>query len=49
MKHFTFKGKHYIWRPGIMATNILKGICWGAIGGVYVLAMLVAFAGGLGC
>jgi len=49
MKHFTFNGKHYIWRPRIMAANILKGICWSAIGGVYVLAMLVAFAGGLGC
>lgn len=46
MKHFTFKGKHYIWRPSVLALNILKGIMIGSIAGFYAWAMLVFTTGG---
>ena len=46
MKRFTFKGKHYIWRPQVLAANIGKGIYTLAFIAFWAWAMLVFCTGG---
>lgn len=46
MKHFTVKGKHYIWRPQVMAANLAKAAVAIGAGIVWAAMLLTVFTGG---
>ena len=49
MKEFTFRGKHYIWRPSILGHNMLKGVCILSVAGLYAWIFITIFTGGPAC